>query len=388
MKLKRRPEDFQVEELSDFGADGGPFALYRLTKRSLGTPEAVTAVLRRWKIPRHRVSYGGLKDRHAITHQFVTIQGGPRRDLAQTNLELVYQGQASRPFGPRDIAGNRFQITLRDVSPDDRERLERQLAALVREGLPNYFDDQRFGSVGESGEFVARAWCAGQYERALWLALADPHPYDRPGERAQKRLLREHWGDWALCQERLGRSHRRSVVTYLAARPEDFRGAIARLRVDLRGLYLSAFQSDLWNQVLAAFLRQTCRDEQLVPVGTDSGPLPFYHDLEPAQAASLSAARLPLPSARTKIADAATRRLVEEVLAGEGLELRALRVKYPRDSFFSKGDRAAVFFPAGLRHAGADDELYAGRTRLTLGFDLPRGCYATLVIKRLSASGP
>ena len=45
MKLKRLPEDFQVEELTALNTDGGPFALYRLTKRSIGTPEAVTAIL-------------------------------------------------------------------------------------------------------------------------------------------------------------------------------------------------------------------------------------------------------------------------------------------------------------------------------------------------------
>ena len=36
-----------------------------------------------------------------------------------------------------------------------------------------YFDDQRFGSVGESGEFIGRAWCLGNYERALWLRPGD-----------------------------------------------------------------------------------------------------------------------------------------------------------------------------------------------------------------------
>jgi tRNA pseudouridine13 synthase len=123
MKLKRLPEDFQVEELTAFAADGGPFALYRLTKQSIGTPEAVTAVLQRWKLPRRAVSYGGLKDRHAVTHQYLTIQSGPRRDLRQTNLELVYQGQASRAFGPKDISGNRFQITLRDLDQGEREAI-------------------------------------------------------------------------------------------------------------------------------------------------------------------------------------------------------------------------------------------------------------------------
>ncbi|MBC7815791.1 MAG: hypothetical protein IAG10_02705 [Planctomycetaceae bacterium] len=48
MKLKCLPEDFRVTELTDRATNGrGPFALYRLTKQSLGTPEAIDAILRR-----------------------------------------------------------------------------------------------------------------------------------------------------------------------------------------------------------------------------------------------------------------------------------------------------------------------------------------------------
>ncbi len=73
MKLKSLPEDFQVEELSEFLPDGGPYAAYRLTKRGLGTPEVVAAIARRWKIDRRHISVGGLKDRHALTTQWITI---------------------------------------------------------------------------------------------------------------------------------------------------------------------------------------------------------------------------------------------------------------------------------------------------------------------------
>ena len=49
MKLKCLPEDFQVTELTERQPHGrGPFALYRLTKQSLGTPEAIDAALHRW----------------------------------------------------------------------------------------------------------------------------------------------------------------------------------------------------------------------------------------------------------------------------------------------------------------------------------------------------
>lgn len=83
MKLKRLPEDFHVEELPVVaqGEPRGRFVYYRLTKRGLGTLEAIEAISRRWNVPGRRISYGGLKDRHAVTVQYLTIFEGPERPL-------------------------------------------------------------------------------------------------------------------------------------------------------------------------------------------------------------------------------------------------------------------------------------------------------------------
>jgi tRNA pseudouridine13 synthase len=392
LKIKRLPEDFQVEELTAFPSTGGSYALYRLQKRSIGTPEAIDEVVRRWKIPRHRISYGGLKDKHAVTTQFVTLQNGPRRNLAEQGFELRYVAQAAKPFTPHEISANRFSIVLRDLSDAALARAVESIAQVRIEGLANYFDDQRFGSVGVSGEFIAQAWCAGNYERALWLALADPHPDDRTDERRQKELLREQWGKWRECKGALERSHRRSIVTYLADKPPDrpdYRGAFARLKVDLRGLYLAAFQSCLWNRMLARFLRQEAPAGELADVSLQLGPVPFFRGLNAELAAHIQSMQLPLPSARLHLNpenpnDAPLIKLIGEVLGEFGLELRQLRVKYPRDSFFSKGSRAVAVPVAGLEAESADDDLYPGRKKLVLRFDLPRGSYATILVKRLT----
>ena len=114
MKLKTLPDDFEVEELSDFKLGNGPFAVYLLTKRSLGTPESITAIAERWNLSRRQISYGGLKDKHAVTRQWVTIHHGPRRDMKQEHFTLAYQGQSSREFGPHDISANRFRVVMRN----------------------------------------------------------------------------------------------------------------------------------------------------------------------------------------------------------------------------------------------------------------------------------
>src|SRR5512145_1681845 len=79
MKLKCLPEDFQVQEQIALAPGSGPFALYRLTKSSLGTPEAIDAIVDRWRLRRGQIAFAGLKDKHALTQQFVTIHSGPRR---------------------------------------------------------------------------------------------------------------------------------------------------------------------------------------------------------------------------------------------------------------------------------------------------------------------
>jgi tRNA pseudouridine13 synthase len=388
VKLKRLPEDFQVEELTEFTPAGGPFALYQLSKRSMGTPEVLAALAQRWHVARRHISYGGLKDRHALTRQFITIERGPRRHLTQTNFDLQYLGQAARAFGPQDIQGNRFRIVLRHLSASELAGAEQALREIAPDGVPNYFDDQRFGSLGAAREFVAHAWCQGNYERALWLALADPNPHDRPREREQKRLLREHWGDWTTCKARLARSHRRSIATFLADRPGDFRGAMARLRVDMRGLYVAAFQSFLWNRMLTALLREVCRPAQLIPVSLRIADVPFFRGLDAAQRLRLSGLELPLPSARLHLEEGPVRTLMEGVLGELGLSLQTLHIQYPRDAFFARGNRAATFAPAHLSYTTAPDDLYPGRRKLTMHFDLPRGAYATIIVKRLTVLPP
>jgi tRNA pseudouridine13 synthase len=383
VKLRRLPEDFQVDEQTDFELSGGPFAVYRLTKQSIGTPEAIAAIVERWKVPRRRISYGGLKDRHAITSQHLTIQHGPKKPLRQSSFELSYLGQAERPFQPADITANQFRIVMRHMNAAAAESAEQAAVEVSRSGLPNYFDDQRFGSLAKSGEWIARAWCLGDWERALWLALADPHRDDRSKEKEQKRILREFWGRWVECKQALSRSHRRSIVTYMADREAvDIRGAFTRLSVDLRGLYLSAYQSAIWNRVLNRLVEQQLSPTERVAVRLLSGPCAFFRTL-PSSASDLSEMDLPLPSARLKLPDGPLLELIQSVVAEEDLELRQLRVKYPRDSFFSKASRRAVVQADGLVTEADDDELYPNSRKLQLTFQLPRGSYATVLVKRV-----
>lgn len=385
MKLKQAPEDFHVEELTErLPTDQGPFSLYRLEKKGWATLDAVQAIRRRWHLDAGRLSYGGLKDRHAHTVQHITIYHGPRRGLTHHAVTLSYLGQTSRPFTSNDICANRFRITLRDIPAETLAAAEQALREIGIDGVPNYFDDQRFGSVSVGNDFVARQLVLGNWERALRLAIASPYAHDRAPQKQEKAILQARWGDWACCKAELSRGHARSLVDYLVSHPLDFRGAFQRMRKELSALHLSAYQSHIWNHLLAGWLQQTCRDEQLVPVTLRLEALPMVRGLDAEQRARLTNSTLPLPSARLKIDPTDPRaQLLEAILQREGFRLQDMKIKGLREPFFSKGDRPVLSIPAQFRYEVLADDRHPGRSKLVLSFELSRGAYATLLIKRI-----
>jgi tRNA pseudouridine13 synthase len=391
MKLKENPEDFHVEELTDVQpALDGPFAFYRMEKKGWSTSDALAIVRRRWKIEPRRISYGGLKDRHASTIQHLTMFHGPRRNFNQQDIHLRFLGHLARAFTHLDIQRNRFAVTLRNIPPQQKPNFDDPLLSLAAQGVPNYFDDQRFGSIQTpADEFVARHLVLGRFEDALRLALTGPYPFDRAAQKKEKKFWQDHWGDWSLCKTLLPKSPDRRILDYLARHPADFRGAFVKVRPELRGLYLSAYQSHLWNRILARWLRQSIHNDCLSMVKLRGGPLPFHEHLDDTQFQNLVGLQLPLPTARWRPEPADPRGdLVRAELAEEGLELTKLKVQGVRELFFSKGDRAALCLPENFRSEWGDDERHHGKSRLTLRFDLPRGSYATLIVKALQSGLP
>ncbi|MBA4188815.1 MAG: tRNA pseudouridine(13) synthase TruD [Planctomycetaceae bacterium] len=387
MKLKQQPEDFRVEELTAAtGGDSGEFAFYRLDKTGWTTPDALAAVRRRWQIDFQRLSYGGLKDRHAVTSQYLTIWRGPKRNLTHERVTLTHLGQRNQPYASHEITANRFTLTLRSMSDIAVSVAATALAEVERCGLPNYFDDQRFGSVEDSTAFIAKEMVRGQFEEALKLALMAPYEFDRREAKREKATLKLHWGDWPTLKAKLPRGHARSLVDYLVSHPTDFKGAVARLRPELQGLYLSAYQSYLWNRMLAAWLTRTLGAENLASVELKLGKVPVPIRLPDEKRAEWDSLTLPLPSSRVKLAlDDALTPIIEEALKAEGLTLADVRIRGMEKPFFSKGDRPGCVRLANLSHDHEPDDVNPGTRKLILKFDLPRGSYATMLVKRVTA---
>lgn len=378
MLVKQLPSDFQVDECTDWVHEpSGEFAVYRLAKENYTTYDALTVVRKRWHTPVQRLSIGGLKDRHAKTTQYFTILHGPKQDLAQNGLAVTYLGQSLTPFESTDIRANRFTITLRAIAADAVSTLSARLDRLPDIRLPNYFDDQRFGSVVD-GEFIARAMVLGEFEHALLLALVAPYEFDRHSMKQEKNVLRQHWGDWSRCLKSVRTPDTVHVLRSLL-RGSDFRAACLQLPEDMLILYLHAWQSHLWNRCLDRWLRSaSTRVEREVVLKTGTYAL-LGEEIWPEDV-------LPLPSARLKPTQqeswwphlAAT-------MAEAGVELSQMLIPGVRKPFFSKGERNTTFAVRNVASTITPDERHPGQMKLNVVFELPRGHYATIVLKYLGA---
>jgi len=386
MHIKQKPEDFWVEDLTNCqpGATGD-YAFYRLDKRGWTTPDAMAIIRRRWKIEVRRVSIGGLKDRHAETIQYLTIYRGPHRKLTHSNLQLTYLGQVPHAYSSEHIDANRFAVTIRAMTAEQIGTALRALEEVLEVGVPNYYDDQRFGSVAHGGSFLAQQIILGEYEAALQSALTAPYAFERAAQKKEKATLRQHWGNWVYCQQHLPRGPAHNIVEYLTAHPDDFRGALEHLPPELRSLYLSSYQSHLWNHMLVDWVGDHVPAKDLTRVALRLGEVSMPRRLNAELREQLRTLELPLHSARNHLDDADQRKpYFDRILAEEGLTLEQFKLKGFRNLFFSKGERAAWCFPRNLEARNARDEERPDKQKLTLRFDLPRGSYATLVVKRIT----
>lgn len=385
MKLKQRPSDFRVTELCDITpAPTGVFSFYRLEKTSIGTPEALQAICRQLQIDSRGIRYGGLKDKHAVTTQFLTIENGPKQNAHDELWNLTYLGQLEEPYGPQSFRGNHFQITLRDIPKEEKDQIETRLQQVATGLIANYFDDQRFGSVSRDGRFVAKALIQEDEELAIKLALAEPYEHDRSSEKKTKRLLRENWGNWVMLFQNLQNGPARNVVGHLKERAGDFRGAFPRIPFFLKNMYLSAYQSYLWNRTLHLLLEAILPSEERIEVHQKNAKLWMPRTITEQQRTELAALTIPLLSSRVKLEGTSpVNTAIEKVLAEEKLQLADIKLKHYRDPFFSKGDRAAFLIPENFKYEFGWDKFQKGNRKLTLEFSLPRGSYATMVVKRI-----
>jgi tRNA pseudouridine13 synthase len=132
--------------------------LLKVRKRGANTEWVARELARAAGCRAHDIGYAGLKDRHAVTTQWFSVPRPRDRDLGAVHGDgfEVLEAHAHTKKLPRGaLAGNRFAIRVRDLDVS-HDSLAQRLAAIARDGVPNYFGPQRFGRDGANLRKITR----------------------------------------------------------------------------------------------------------------------------------------------------------------------------------------------------------------------------------------
>ncbi len=147
--FRQRPEDFEVEELLDFGADGdGPHQLLRVRKVGANTVFVAGQLARFAGVAERDVGYSGLKDRHALAIQYYSLPTPPAgvdwSSFAVDGVAILQAAPHRRKLRRGAHRGNRFSLLLTEVDAAV-DAVEQRLQRIAADGFPNWFGEQRFG---------------------------------------------------------------------------------------------------------------------------------------------------------------------------------------------------------------------------------------------------
>lgn len=392
--IKERHEDFQVEEIVNldiFSAKAnvpkGKFAIYLLQKRGIDTIHA--ALSAEHKLHR-RIRFLGLKDARAVTKQYISMLA--RNDSAgdirvAENITLHFVCYSSTPLSTRNLAGNRFELVWRGFRAG-RETIERGLIT-VREALdngelPNFYGFQRFGSRRPISHLIGQKIVEDNLRGAIELCISMPSP-DEGGESREFRELCADPSNYrrALRSAPKGLDFERAILLSLIARPDDYISCLRSIPLKLRRFFVNAFQSYVVNLALSRVI------ERDIPLGVvEKGDLVAHLDdgsiREIARASRRSkvnnklAAVVPLPGYGFRENMGRMGALIHEIL-GE------LNIKHKQ--FYSKSlPEVSVeggFRPASLLTKEFSWNGYVENEYLKLMMLLPRGCYATTIMREI-----
>jgi tRNA pseudouridine13 synthase len=188
-RIRVQPEDFSVEEALRFEPAGeGAHAWLRIEKRAMDTLQVARLLARQANVRPVDVGYAGLKDRHALTTQWFSVNLGGRADpdwctLESDGLKVLSVTRHAKKLRRGQIRENRFRITLRAIR-GDRDALDASLNRIATCGVPNYFGPQRFGRDAGNLKGAVEMFSAGRrvrnrQARGMYLSAARAQVFNR-----------------------------------------------------------------------------------------------------------------------------------------------------------------------------------------------------------------
>lgn len=380
--IKARPEDFVVEERADLPLrPDGPFRVYLLRKSGWTTDGLLKLLARRLGVSPEAISYGGRKDKHGLTVQHIAIRDERDFSRKERSFSLEAVGRLDRPMGPDLIRANAFRLKIRDLA--ETGTVARNLEEAKAYGVPNYFDDQRFRSFDPERGFFAEKVLRRHWNGALQAFLASvPAGTSRP-EQERKTALLERWKDWPGCLELAESLLEKKIFGYLAAHPGEFFRALHLVPADEVSMQYAAYQAHLWNEVLRRYVRAEV--PAAAAVAGAAGDYLFWRSLDRPAESLFAGLTIPTPAVKMDLGEARLRSMYDDLFRELGLRPADFRTRALRQVYFKSFPRRALVYPEKVEILGEEtDDLHSGRRSFSLAFELPRGSYATVVVKRLT----
>ncbi len=347
--LKTEPEDFIVEELPLYEPSGvGIHTFFAIRKRDLSTLEAINRIARDLRINPRNIGYAGLKDKRAVTTQVLSVEGiTPEQILALALpvIEILWAKPHPHKLRVGHLRGNRFEITARDIAPAVLQAAQSAMACLAKEGVPNRFGPQRFGHHNDS-HLIGKALVQGAWETAVRYFITVENDVARRVQREMERSTAEK--------------------------------AVASIPHRLRKLFLSAYQAYLFNLVLAQRLPRLGHliDGDVAIKHSNGAPFLIENaEVEQPRADAFEISPSgPIFGHKMRRPAGVVQALEAAVLSTEGVAPEAFRkvagIRLP-------GTRRPLRMRMELHQVAAVD------VGLRLGFTLPPGGYATVVLEEL-----
>jgi len=148
--------DFTVEEipLYEFTGEGEHLVLF-VRKKDLTTWEMLDILSNHVGIRRRDMGYAGLKDKHAMTMQYISIMAIHEEKLKafkHEKIKILSMVRHNNKIRVGHLKGNRFNMRLKKVLGVQKDKLDSVLKWIKNNGVPNYFGHQRFGMYGNNWE--------------------------------------------------------------------------------------------------------------------------------------------------------------------------------------------------------------------------------------------
>jgi tRNA pseudouridine13 synthase len=394
MHIKERPEDFIVIEHGDVRHDKDDCIIVEVEKRNWDTTLLVKEMAKRYGVSQASIGYAGLKDKHAVTKQKMSIFGVSEEKIRRTVLpdaKVEVLGRGDR-IEVGDLLGNEFAITVRGIGgpyEDVLGRLEEHAGKMESfHGFINYFGYQRFGIQRPVTADVGKAIVLKDYRHAVDTYIGGQYPLD-PHKDIRKAYLDGMEPKEAYEAFPHSLKYERAMLFSLAESGGDPIKALHSLPSRLLMLFVHAYQSQLFNEIVERRVAEIPPNEAEIGdmiVMDRQGTRAFtyvnksnYKAVQGRLQSDVSVA-CPLIGYRTVLPKSLMGEISRDVLETEGIVMRDFE-NARHQVMSSSGSGREIL--ARYSDFAYDLSKEADSCTCSLSFFLPKGSYATEFLRQL-----